>query len=541
MEFKNYLDLIKNADYLQLHRYYTQTTIFDTLGVARQENPHSSFIKWLLEPDASHQLGYAPMKRFIQTLCLAREKLYIDDNNNDLWTGKEPKNFAKLEKNDPEVFHALRYGKYDIKNFTIEREHIIEKQRRADIFITFDIVIDTTGDIPFKLLIENKINSDENDNQTVAYAAGAFGQNQDSVVCCVYLTTYKTSEIKSAVLNKNHKRSKKILPASNEFLSLNYQYLLDGVIEPMESVCTEPTAKEWLSEYIRVRGQAIKDNDNEDPLEYVMAISQKEKRYAQALWAEPEFRGVILSIIESLGPQSRSFPLDKTEKSFWTALGYCYSVMIPEMLKNAGDSEKKELKKLEKKVGSIGSSSSIRRFSYTRNDKTKNIYRSHSSKSIGLLCRDMLEDVIVGNKLNKQQVKDLRTELQKLKNSWLREVILFDNEVPKNSDPRYFDKSISDEKYTELLEKEGKIQKGVYKTNSREEFSCVFFSAADILRKNNDLNSFNVKDNDPYHLEIKLDDGAKCYIAKFWGSDDVERLRKFLHENYGFNNELEEI
>lgn len=539
MEFKNYLDLIKNADYLQLHRYYTQTTIFDTLGVARQENPHSSFIKWLLEPDASHQLGYAPMKRFIQTLCLAREKLYIDDNNNDLWTGKEPKNFAKLEKNDPEVFHALRYGKYDIKNFTIEREHIIEKQRRADIFITFDIVIDTTGDIPFKLLIENKINSDENDNQTVAYAAGAFGQNQDSVVCCVYLTTYKTSEIKSAVLNKNHKRSKKILPASNEFLSLNYQYLLDGVIEPMESVCTEPTAKEWLSEYIRVLGQAIKDNDNEDPLEYVMAISQKEKRYAQALWAEPEFRGVILSIIESLGPQSRSFPLDKTEKSFWTALGYCYSVMIPEMLKNAGESEKKELKKLEKKVGSIGSSSSIRRFSYKRNDGTINIYRSHSSKSIGLLCRDMLEDVIVGNKLNKQQVKDLRTELQKLKNTMLCEVILFDEEIPSFSVPKYF--SYTNDDYCDFLIKEGKYTAGELTTCSIEEFSYVFFSAADILRKNNDLYSFDVKDNDPYHLEIKLDDGTKCYIAKFWGSNDVERLRKLLHENYGFNNELEEI
>ena len=273
-----------------------------------------------------------------------------------------------------------------------------------------------------------------------------------------------------------------------------------------------------------------------------MAISQKEKRYAQALWAEPEFRGVILSIIESLGPQSRSFPLDKTEKSFWTALGYCYSVMIPEMLKNAGESEKKELKKLEKKVGSIGSSSSIRRFSYKRNDGTINIYRSHSSKSIGLLCRDMLEDVIVGNKMNKEQVKELRTELQKLKNSMLCEVILIDEEIPSFSVPKYF--SYTNDDYCDFLIKDGRYTAGELTTCSIEEFSNVFFNAAGEHRKKDktyDVTRFDPKDDDPFNLEIKLADDTKCYIAKFWGSNDVERLRKLLHENYGFNNELEEI
>ena len=61
--FKEYLDLTKEPAYLQLHQYYTSATLFDALGVARQENPHSSFIRWMLDPAQSHQLEDIPFRR----------------------------------------------------------------------------------------------------------------------------------------------------------------------------------------------------------------------------------------------------------------------------------------------------------------------------------------------------------------------------------------------------------------------------------------------------------------------------------------------
>lgn len=43
--------------------------VFNILGLERNENRHSAFIAWLLNPAESHQLGENPLKHFLALLA----------------------------------------------------------------------------------------------------------------------------------------------------------------------------------------------------------------------------------------------------------------------------------------------------------------------------------------------------------------------------------------------------------------------------------------------------------------------------------------
>ena len=57
------LDFNKKPEYQRLYAYYLQNTIFDVLGIQRNEARHSSFLAWLLNPDASHMLKEMPLRK----------------------------------------------------------------------------------------------------------------------------------------------------------------------------------------------------------------------------------------------------------------------------------------------------------------------------------------------------------------------------------------------------------------------------------------------------------------------------------------------
>lgn len=552
ISFKDYLDLTKEPAYLQLHQYYTSATIFDALGVARQENPHSSFIRWMLDPAQSHQLEEIPFRRFMQTLCLAREKLYLQGDGSDLWRGVQQKNLFAPGEGKRGVLDAFRYGRYDIKSFQISREYSMGKMRRADIYSSCRIAIPgQTADIPFYLVIENKINSNEHDDQTNAYADTIFQKDAaepNAVVCCVYLNAYKTSEIKEAIQGDGRAGGNKsdILPACPEFLSLNYQYLLDGVFEPMEAMCTEPSAKQWLSEYIRTLGQAIKDDLKNNSNEYVMAIAEKEKACARKLWRNPRYKELIISILDSMNANHKTFALEEKEERFWKALAYTYSVMIPEFEKEAGSDSASHrfVVRLSHVAESAITQPSIKVYYYTPIHGERTMYRSYSTNSVGKLCRDILHDLILysGKIGTRQEVEQLRTKLQGWKCNWLREVILFEDEIPSCSEPRYF--SMKEREYIEAMKKLGLVKKGKYETYTKEEFIYSFFTAAGEMRKkqkNYDVTGFDPKVDNSLGFAIKLADGTKCYVAKFWGSDDLGKLLQLVKKDYGVHFHVEGI
>ena len=195
-EYKEFLSMQNSEEFQKLRKFYQNKTMMDILGVARQENPHSSFIAWLLDPKENHAMGTYALERFLETICFAYKKygvnyLSADTNATYLNNYSEKagiiRHFTDDEKNDicerllffecknnaakENIISSLLYQDYSITSVKIERERKINgtKSRRADIWIELETVIADQGTKNILILVENKVHSSENDYQTLAY------------------------------------------------------------------------------------------------------------------------------------------------------------------------------------------------------------------------------------------------------------------------------------------------------------------------------------------------------------------------------------
>ena len=114
-------DLVADPDFEHISNKLTKFNFFEAIGAQRREVRHSDFLAFLLNPKGNHGLGDAFLRRFL-------------------------KHALKTSFNYPES-----------SDFQIERE-----TRNIDIFLHDD-------KSHLAVIIENKIDSDEHDNQLERY------------------------------------------------------------------------------------------------------------------------------------------------------------------------------------------------------------------------------------------------------------------------------------------------------------------------------------------------------------------------------------
>ena len=548
--YKHYLDMINSEPYIELHKYYTQETIFDILNVARQENPHSNYLRWLFSADSSHGLGLMPLQKLLQTVFLAKEKIY-ENIKDTMWD--ETTNL--LHPANDKYCEALKYGNCKISEVCVKNETVLEKQRRADVFISCKIQFAEEKQAKYLVvLIENKVTSSENKarkagegTQTEEYAKFIFrdGNDETSVYrilkdiykyesddllkdplrLCIYLNPFKSKDIKTAIEKKKSKKLKEsVIAESNQFITMNYQYLLDGVIEPAYLSCQNPLERYRLEEYIRCLGQDRMEISEQGKTYLVMALSSKEKKYARELWDNPAYQKVMESIYHTMSVENNP-GFDEKELPFWFALANVYSIVMDEYEKDTDDpGMKKKIKDFKDLLDSLKKSDRQTSYEYTRLiTGQKERYKSFSVKNIGLLCHDMIEDIILLNKWNRAEVEELRQKMQqRIKLNWLREIILFDDEVDALAKV--------DNKTTN--------QTGKYSTPDIIDFAGSFFSYLhEELKKDKTFDPQNYDKEKDDDLAIKLPDGSKVYVAKFWTNEFVSKLIGFIKETYNIDVE----
>ena len=582
-DYKKYLNCLRDEEYIALYNYYSKETMMDILGVSRQENPHSSFLRWLLDVNSDHGCGTIPMRKLLETVCLFREKVYFnksdsqcDNNINDFWKTRDNL-FGKNKGNEVE---EIKYGRYEIVNQFIANEIVLKNQRRADIFGILKIRMQNLKDNQnndnsiryLVFIIENKVTSKENNadkgdnSQTNLYAKdlnddnnlrqlikkqnidwidiGEDKEKEKIIKLFLFLNPFSTADIKKA-LRENGKNEVQIAN-SKEFISLNYQYLLDGVIEPIANIVSDGLVKQRIQDYIRCLGQSkitpIKESANtDDDDEYlIMAISKREKQIAIDLWKK--YHSIINPILESIykNDNNDSFLIGERDKGLWISLANLYRLIEEKDFKialNDKDSSfdkvdadiLSDLKDLKDIVMHANSVSNSRRHKFV----FKNIeYISYTSRSIGVLCRDIIADFIKKQEnmhviVNENWIEELRLKMQKWNENWLREVILFDFEVEQLQK--------NDGSYNSSNSK--------YKTESIKEFAESFFSYMDVVfKKDKRLLDYKKEElEDEYKkrfpklvfpLEIKLNNGQKLYVAKFWTAASVDKLIGLLDNDY---------
>lgn len=233
----NNRELIVNAQisqvYNELRKYYNSKSMLQIIGKERDENTHSNIIAWLLDDNPEHGLGLTPIRLFLMLVSICMEK--------------EENEEAKKAYNNQSLLDLFLDSRLDILSIKVSRERTLDergvnytKNQRLDIVVELNILIN--GEVKIlPIIIENKVLSYEHTNnfveQTNSYKEWAektydFDEFLEPVL--IYLTPKKDDK-----------------PNNKSFAIINYQELVDNVIEPCLIYVTSDEAKYRIKDYLR--------------------------------------------------------------------------------------------------------------------------------------------------------------------------------------------------------------------------------------------------------------------------------------------------
>ena len=256
-EIRREIARFKNdPDVLSLSRYYQAKSFSEILGVSRKELPHSRFIAWLLDANESHGLGFFPIKKLLDSIVLLSQPSVSVPNKG--------------------YFDAIITDDLNIVSVEIESEKSIGKHGRVDIYAKISLHgnphIDTIS-----IAVENKVTSLETNDQTQRYFE-YFENNKDNraLQLYVYLTPIPTLELLEL---------SEPLCTCKQFIQINYQSIVDMIIEPALNSDSSNKTKNILTEYLQSLSQPSFNDDNEEHQEgLIMAIGTEERELLKKFW-----------------------------------------------------------------------------------------------------------------------------------------------------------------------------------------------------------------------------------------------------------------
>ena len=249
-----YLD--RNFD--AIRDLYSCKSFPEILAVGRKELCHSSFLAWLLNTTESHGLRQFPILQFLKIVVTRAIQQNV----------KTP-----LRNYISEIFNES----ISFSQMTVNREICI-KGGRPDIEICC-YADEGGGYKSLNIVIENKVYAPEGGKQTLRYAS-EYGKDNKGLNVFVFLTP-KSSEL----LNLQDRPSCK----SDIFVEINYQDILENILEPALDKTLSDRARFIIKEYIRCLGMPISDIDNNNmKSQTIMATSIEVSKMLADFWSKNE-------------------------------------------------------------------------------------------------------------------------------------------------------------------------------------------------------------------------------------------------------------
>ncbi len=257
---KDIIEFRNSPEYQQLALFYKQKSFFEVLGIQRREIRHSSFLAWMFNPNEFHGLGSISLQKLLEVCALV-----LSDTHQ-----KHPANFPD------NFFDDLIASGCSFSNTHVSTEKSVRPDGQIDIFIDTSITIKNQTR-KLWIIIENKIASQENNKQTIRYRDWIEQKKDpDDLALLLYLTpmsTLKLSELKAPECE------------CEDFLQINYQYVLEYLIEPSVERTPSERARKLMEEYIRALSvRAITDDTQNNKGDLIMAISSTERKLLNAFW-----------------------------------------------------------------------------------------------------------------------------------------------------------------------------------------------------------------------------------------------------------------
>ena len=197
-------------------RKINQNSILDIYGIARSETHHSKFLAWLFNPNESHNTGELALRKLLN-IAVRRG---IEQNN-------QSEDFLWVKKR---VLTSATHSSTSASNVQVLTESYVEAQGKKGTKGRIDILIQNVelGTEPINIVIENKIYSNEHDEQTTTYFEGINKKFPDQKNIFLYLTP-----------KSNWEMPKVDGPSCTckDFIEINYQ---DILTEVLTSILDEP-------------------------------------------------------------------------------------------------------------------------------------------------------------------------------------------------------------------------------------------------------------------------------------------------------------
>ncbi len=249
IKFKN------DPDFQKLESFYYSKSFSEILEISRRENSHSGFIAWLLNNNESHNLGDFSIRKFLDiVLKFSNDKL----------------------KNNTDIYNSFVTEDYEIERVYVEREKSINNVGRLDIYVELTLLI-ADKQRNLKLIIENKVESKETKDQTNNYFRHFNSLlKENEIVIYVYLTPISTLEL--IELEEPECNCK-------EFIQINYQSIVDYLIEPALNQNISSRTKNIITEYLKSLSQpSIDDEIDGHKHELIMALGNEERKLLSSFW-----------------------------------------------------------------------------------------------------------------------------------------------------------------------------------------------------------------------------------------------------------------
>ena len=275
------LNLVNSTEFQELNSYYNEKTIFGALNVERNENRHSAFVAWWLNPKSEHGLGDAPLKLFLRLVATKEwgESIFKQNDKVDFYSRVLAGDYNITIREDFELEKSV--GKLSSNN----------SKGRIDIWSALELTAEDEdgkdSSLAVGMVIENKIYSNEGKNQTLRYfdAVNSYMKELPSEMeysgMGILLTATKQK------------------PSCDQFTNITYQELLTYVIEPLMS-SVDADSSQFVEAFVRNLGRpALTENNKHYG---VLAVSKKEKMLLERVVMNN--RDIFESTFASLYPSS---------------------------------------------------------------------------------------------------------------------------------------------------------------------------------------------------------------------------------------------
>lgn len=277
-------ELSSDPNYLELKRIYLTKSFPEILSVDRRELSHSSFLRWLFCMKESHGLNSYPMLQFLKLL------VYRDGLQN---IKRHKSRCASTDSiTVPIINEDIRIESAEV---ALERSaKTATAKGRIDILISGKVwIAKESRPRDYEITIENKVYSEEHDSQTETYFKDRIKDKRGKDICLfVFLTP----------LSQNELDSLKGPTCFKEYIQINYQDILDYVLEPSLQKGVDARTRFIIEEYIRSLGVPALNDDNYKR-NRVMATSSHVQNLLSAFWNKN--RTLLLAVLDTLAQKSK--------------------------------------------------------------------------------------------------------------------------------------------------------------------------------------------------------------------------------------------